>query len=596
MPLVHDRFSVEVMRGCTQGCRFCQAGYWYRPCRELPADDVMDIAKAGLKATGERQLGLLSLSTADYKPIEALTDSIIDDVYFDTVDVSLPSLRVSSFGQALAGKVAALKGGRSATFAPETGSERLRVMINKTISDEDMYNAAEHAFASGFNKIKLYTMIGLPTENLEDMEAFCSLIEKLVVIGQKYDKKAMITASVGVLIPKAFTPLQWAGFMPRDQVLDHLRFVRDRFYKHRNVKVSWSTWETAHMEAIYSRGDRRLTPLIYEAYKRGMIFESHGEKQDYLGWQHLWEEFGYDDAWVYQESAADTVFPWDFIHAGVTRGYLRREYEKGFEAAAAPVPNCKWGECQHCGIPGNGSDTVLSSDPVKYLSPSRTPAEIKALVASRRPESEEGILYKLVFRKTGISRFLPHQNTLGFFERSLSRLGIPMKFSEGFSPKPRISNTGALPLGLESLCEVISVELLQKLDLSEGNYHKLLSEISKPFPRGMDVVAIEPLAEKLSKNMPVAMDYTYLGEYPEGLAQLKAEGRLPVVQNHRGIEVDLNVHILEVEGTPGALHIRAKCNNQGVTVSPYTLYAGLLGTTDDLMRTKTITKTNAVYV
>lgn len=595
MPLVHDRFSVEVMRGCTQGCRFCQAGYWYRPSRELPADDVLDIAKEGLRATGERQLGLLSLSTADYQPIESLTDSIIDDVFFDTVDVSLPSLRVSSFGQTLAGKVAALKGGRSATFAPETGSERLRVMINKTISDQDMYDAAEHAFASGFNKIKLYTMIGLPSENLEDMEAFCQLIEKLVAIGQKHDKKAQINASVGILIPKPFTPLQWAGFMPREQVMDHLRFVRERFYKHRNVKVNWSAWETAHLEAVYSRGDRRLAPLIYTAYQRNMIFESHGEKLDYLGWQHLWDECGYSDEWVYKENGKDEAFPWDYIHAGVTKSYLRSEYEKGFDAAAAPVPNCKWGDCQHCGIPGNGKDTVLATDPVKYKAVSRTPAEIKALVASRRPEAQDGFLYKIVFRKTGISRFLPHQNTLGFFERTLSRLNIPVKSSEGFSPKPRISNTGALPLGLESLCEVISVELLQKLDLSEANYYTLLAEISKPFPRGMEVVSIEPLTDKLSKNMPVTMDYSYVGEYPEGLIALKAAGQLAVVQNHRGVEVDLNVHILELEATPGALHIRAKCNNQGVTVSPYTLYAGLLGTTDDEMRTRTITKTVALY-
>jgi len=438
-------------------------------------------------------------------------------------------------------------------------------------------------------------MIGLPTETLEDMESFCQLIENLVAIGQKHDKKAQITASVGVLIPKAFTPLQWAPFMPRDQVLEHLRFVRDRFYKHRNVKVSWSTWETAHLEAIYSRGDRRLAPMIYAAYERGMIFESHGEKQDYLGWQHLWEEFSYNDDWVFQEMPKETLFPWDFIHAGVTKAYLRSEYEKASDSNSAPVPNCKWGDCQHCGIPGSGKDIRLSPPPSKHHAPSRTPAEIKALVASRRPQAQESHAYKIIFRKTGISRFLPHQNTLGFFERTLARLGIAIKFSEGFSPKPRISNTGALPLGLESLCEVISVELLRPLDLSENNYHRLLAEISKPFPRGMEVVAIEPLAEKLSKKMPLAMDYTYQGEYPQGLAELKASGKLAVVQNHRGVEVDLNAHILQVECTPGALHIRAKCNNQGVTVSPFTLYAGLLGTTDDEMRTKTITKISAVY-
>ena len=582
MQLVHNRFSVEVMRGCAQGCRFCQAGIWYRPCRELNPDDVLDIAKAGIRATGERELGLLSLSTADYKPVEALTDSIIDDPFYDTVDVSLPSIRVNSFGQSLAEKVAALKGGRSATFAPETGSERIRKMINKTISDQDMYDAAEHAFSSGFNKIKLYTMIGFPTENLEDMQAFCDLIFNLVKIGRKYNRGIQIAVSIGILIPKSFTGLQWAPFMDKETALGHIRFVREKFFKHPNVKINWASWETSFLEAVYSRGDRSLAPVIYTAYKKGIIFESDSYRFGFDKWLQVWEECHYDTSWVYRERDKDEVFPWDFIHAGTSKQYLRREWEKAFDPNSEPVPNCKWGDCQKCGIPGFGAEIRLANDPVRHKAPSRTPEEIKKLVAERRPKKTESFSYKITFKKTGLSRFLPHQNMLSFFERTFICANIPIKFSEGFSPKPRITNMGALPLGMETYCEIISVELREPLDISPENLPKIMAQLSAPFPRGMEIVNIEPLKEKLSKHFPKAMVYRYTPEQvPPDLMERLASKTLPVVTNHRGQEIDLNQHVLGIENREGTLFLKIKCNDQGATASPFVIIAGLLGITID---------------
>ena len=591
MPLVQDRYAIEVSRGCTQGCRFCQAGVWYRPSRELSPDDAIDLAKAGIAATGERNLGILSLSSADYGQIEKLTDAIIDDPFFDSVDVSLPSLRANSFGQTLAQKVSALKGGRSATFAPETGSERLRKAINKTLTDQEMVDAADSVFANGFTKIKLYTMIGLPSENLEDMEAFCGLVEKLVATGRVHNKGCLIQVSIGILIPKAFTPMQWAPVMDRETAWEHLSFVRERFYKHKNVKVNWNEWTTTFLEAVYSRGDRRLAPMIYKAYQRGMVFESHSEKLNYEAWPKLWEEAGYDPAWALELRSETEVFPWDFLHVGVSKGYLLSEWRKVWNADAAPVPDCKWGDCQNCGIPGSGKDTKLAPAPEKHSAPSRTPAQIKALVDSRKPKPSEVHHYDFIFKKTGISRFLPHQNTLGFFERSLARLGIPIKFSEGFSPKPRIHNTGALPLGLESLCEVVSIELLTKLDLFEPARTSLLASVSRAFPRGMEVVDIVPLQQKLSERMPKAILYRFEGDVAtEALQRAFADKTLPVIQNHRGHQVDLNEHLLALEFKDHALEFVVKTNGMGNTVSPFTLLSGLLGSTDEETRKLRVVK------
>jgi len=582
MPLVHDRFCVEVMRGCTQGCRFCQAGYWYRPTRELDADDVLDIAKEGLKATGDRQLGLLSLSTADYSPVEKMLDSFIEDPFFKNIDVSLPSLRVSSFGSSLANKVYELKGGRSATLAPESGSDRLRKFINKTITNADIEAATQSAFQNGFNKIKLYIMVGFPTETEEDIQDLVKLTERLLEIGLACNKKCQINLSVGIFIPKAWTPLQWAPYVKKEKAIAHIKILRDKFYKHKNVKVSWNSWETAHLEAIYSRGGQNLAPLIYEAYKRGLVFESDSNHLNPSEWEKIRTALNYSDAWLFEEINPEENLPWDIIDAGISKKFLQREWEKAHNPNAEPVPNCKWGKCGACGIPGNGKDTILGKTPAVRATPRGCPP----------PTTPTGIFpYKIIFRKTKTSRFLPHQNTLSFFERAFVKLGIPIKFSEGFSPKPRIANTGALPLGLESLCEVISIELLEKLDL-EKKKAELVKSINEIFPQGLEIVSIEPLQKKLSAQVPKSTDYCMAGEYPSGLVQKKEKNELPVVLNHRGQSINLNEHIISIDEAKNALHITVKCNEQGATASPFTIYSGLLNISEQEARALNIVKIN----
>ncbi len=591
MKLVHDRFSVEVMRGCTQGCRFCQAGYWYRPNRELSADDTIDLAKRGMEATGERELGLLSLSTADYKPVEKVLDYMVEDESFDGMDLSLPSLRANSFGQNIARKAAALTGGKSTTFAPETGSERIRKMINKTISDKDMYEAAEGVFQSGFHNIKLYTMIGFPTENLEDMEAFCGLIRNLHAIARKHNPRNTVHANIGILIPKPFTPMQWVAFMDEPTVKRHIDYVREAFRYTKGVRITWADYGLAWVESFYSRGDRSLSSMIYEAYKRGMVFESFGEHFSFEGWKKIWDENNYDMSRIYDTREMDEVFPWDFIHAGANKGYLKNEYKKMFKEDAAPVPDCKWGDCQKCGIPGNGEDTQLGLDPVRHVAKSRTPQEIAAMAAERRTRNSDGSFpHRLIYRKTGLSRFIAHQNTLDLFEKAFRRLRLPVRMSSGYNPRPQIKNTGALPLGLESRREMLIVEFSRKLDDADTTCARL----SECLPEGMDVIALEPTAlPKVPRTESVLyrLDKSYSGglsALEQGLGRLR-NGLVPAGM-HRDKTIQAQDEVIESWIEDGHLNLRLRAAENGSTMSPYAIFALVLGVDPEDLRGEALAK------
>lgn len=591
MNLVHERFSVEVMRGCTQGCRFCQAGYWYRPNRELPPDDVIDIAKAGMQSTGEDELGLLSLSTADYSQIEPVTDYLLQENDFEHVNLSLPSLRANSFGQKIAQKVAVVSNMKSATFAPETGSARLRRIINKNITDEEMLEAAEAVFRNGFNKIKLYTMIGLPTETLDDMQAFCELIEKLQRIGQKYSKRNHIHANIAVMVPKPFTPMQWLGFADRHTVDRHLQYVLSHFRGNRTVRLTWADYNLAQLETFYSRGDRSLSALIYEAYHQGLVFESFTEQFDYFSWQGIWHKHGFAEERLYANRKEDHVFPWDFIHAGVSKSFLQAEYKRMFSEDVQPVSDCKWGGCQHCGIPGNGADIQLSVTPEKYKAPSHTIDDVKRIAQARKEIEHPSFKYILTYTKTGLSRFMAHHHTLDLIIKSLRRHRIQFNHTKGFNAKPIIRNPGALPLGIESDCEMAAIDIQQELDGDLSKWGERLSEI---FPAGMAIIRIEFVEKAKLPHQPCFVyrlsSSPFNPTHYVNLVKRFTESNEPIVITHREKTIDARREIEAIGVDNDALVMKVRTNTSGATISPYVLLAALFQVDVDQTRQWTVSK------
>ena len=344
---VHDRAVIELQRGCTQGCRFCQAGMIYRPIRERPVEEVMATVAEMLDATGYDELGLLSLSSSDYSHIEELVGRLTACYDPNRFNISLPSLRVDAFSVSLAEMIQ--QGRKSGlTFAPEAGSQRLRDVINKNVCEEDLINTAQVAFEHGWHLIKLYFMLGLPTEGDEDVEAIADLVHQVYHVGrQARGRRAQVNVSVSTLVPKPHTPFQWLPLVDLEVVRERQRRLRDRL-RGRGIKLSWHEPESTFLEAVLCRGDRRLGRVIERAWRNGARFDAWHEHFDFDLWLAAFEGEGIDPAFygsrLYQR---DEVFPWDHISCGVDRRFLWAEYQRALEGQT--TSDCR-GECHACGL------------------------------------------------------------------------------------------------------------------------------------------------------------------------------------------------------------------------------------------------------
>lgn len=353
--VTQDRVVLEIQRGCIRGCRFCQAGMLYRPVRERNVERLKQYAHDMLQNTGHEEISLSSLSSSDYSELKELVTYLIDEFKNKGINISLPSLRIDAFSLDVMSKVQDIRKS-SLTFAPEAGSQRLRDVINKGLTEEVILNGSRLAFEGGWNKVKLYFMLGLPTETEEDMKAIPQLANEIAALyydtvpKEKRNGKCQITISTSFFVPKPFTPFQWAGMYTPGDYLARARVVNEGVHaqlNHKSIKYNWHEADVTVLEGILARGDRKIGQALLKVYEKGGIFDAWSEYFDYQRWVDAFAECGIDtDFYTMRERDLDEIFPWDFIDIGVSKDFLKREWKNAHDEKV--TPNCRM-KCSGCG-------------------------------------------------------------------------------------------------------------------------------------------------------------------------------------------------------------------------------------------------------
>ncbi len=488
---VHDRLRMEVFRGCTRGCRFCQAGMIYRPVRERSMETLIALFEASMAATGYEDLSLLSLSTGDYECIIPLMEHLMKRCEHRRVAVSLPSLRAGTLTPQLMGLIKKVRK-TGFTIAPEAGSQRLRDVVNKNIEEAEIVTSVENATRLGWRVIKLYFMVGLPTETAKDLQAIVSLVRNLRKIKVKNRKGIKINVSVATFIPKPHTPFQWASQICLDAAQDKIRWLRDKL-KMPGVQFKWQNPEVSLLEGLWSRGDRRLSRLLVTAYQKGCRFDGWSDKFQYRLWQEAFSQEGVEiDYYTTRVRAMTEPLPWDHIDTGVDKDFLQSEWAKALEGEH--TSDCRDQDCNNCG--------VCDFDLVEPKTHSTCNSSAANQVLTGPPAEAFYKKLKVVYSKQGQAKYFGHLELVNIVLRALRRAGIPLKFSKGFHPKPLISFEDPLPVGLEGQKEHFYLEVA-----ADFNAQSLLERLNPQLPGGLRAIDCQPAGPRALRNNLTAALY-----------------------------------------------------------------------------------------
>lgn len=499
---VHDRVSVEISRGCTRGCRFCQAGYIYRPVRERSPERILEIVEETFGNTGYDEVSLLSLSTGDYGCLTPLIKGLMDRYAAQKKAVSLPSMRVGSLSPEMAEEVRRVRK-TGFTLAPEAGSERLRRVINKGITEADLLDNARAVFGAGWRIIKLYFMIGLPTETMDDVQGIVDISREVKRQGKFAGTGGDVNVSVSSFVPKPHTPYQWEPQISEEEIVEKQRYLRSELKKKKLV-LKWQDAPLSTLEGVFARGDRRLSALLVEAHRLGCRFDGWWEHFDKHKWAQAFENVGLDPRFYHRRRELDEPLPWDHIDCGVRREFLLAEREASLAEAA--TPDCRGAACTGCGVCDFKEVKLRLNEPVPFGQ--------YAVEAGPVEAAEDALRIRVRFEKMGRMRFLSHLEQQTLFIRAVGRAAIPIRYSQGFHPHPKFSFATALSVGVESHAEYMDFEV------DAGYSAKALKDaLNATLPEGIRVVEASEIPLRAPSLSVIMEQVRYRVTLPEALAQ-----------------------------------------------------------------------------